>query len=211
VTLTDHHHFWVLAFNKYGWRYIERVQDRKHFFGATYEMPPWSPEQLKELVHRRNKTSRYTVSYTDLVLTRDDQSETYYEVVKTANGYFRLLQDFCEGNASVALDFWCRNLSFDGAETLQVNLFQRPSLNQVSGLTDDHLFALTALVQHAALTPREVADIINAKPGFCQMVLDYFQEAGIARRNIGTGRYHLTALYFRPVIERLTNSNFLWS
>lgn len=211
VTLTDHHHFWVLAFNKYGWRYIERVQDRKHFFGATYEMPTWSPDELKEMVDRRNETSSYSVSYTDLVLTGDERRESSYEVVKTANGYFRLLQDFCEGNASVALDFWCRNLSYDGGETLQVNLFKRPSLRDLSSeITDDHLFALTALVQHGSLTPREVGAIINVKSGFCQMALDYFAESGIAERNIGTGRYELTPLYFRPVIGRLTNSNFLW-
>ncbi len=211
VTLTDHHHFWVLSFNEYAWRYLDRVQDRKHFFGTTFEIPAWSPEELKELVDRRNEATDYEVSYTDLVFTHEQHREAYYEVVKTANGYFRLLQDFSEGNPRVALDMWLRNLSWDGSKTLQVSLFERPSLEAFEGLTDDHLFTLTALVQHGELRPREVAEIINARPGFCQMALDFFEEAGIATVARGSGRYRLTPYYFRPVIDRLTNSNFLWS
>ena len=211
VNLTDHLHFWLLTFNKYGWKYLQRVQERKHFFGSTIAMPAWSADELQLLIDRRNEMVSYNISFTDLVVTREDERQDYYEVVKTANGYFRLLQEFCEGNPRVAIDFWARNLSMDGDATLQVSLFRKPSLDDVSDLTDNHLFALTAIVQHGSLGPAEVADIINAEQGFCEMALNYFEEVDIATRSKGTGRFRLTPFYFRPVVDRLAKSNFLWS
>jgi len=110
----------------------------------------------------------------------------------------------------VALDYWVRNLTPDEDGTLKVSLFSRPSLEDLAGVTDNHLFALTAIVQHGALSSREVAGVINAESGFCEMALDYFHEMDVLRRSPGTGRYSLTPRYFRPVVEKLTSSNFLW-
>jgi hypothetical protein len=211
INLTDDRHFWVLTFNRYGWKYLQRVQGSKHFFGDDVEIGAWSAMELQDLIDRRNERIPLNISFTDLVVTRDEEQENYYEVVKTANGYFRLLQEFCQGNPRVAMDFWIRNLEPDGNGTLQVSLFGRPQLENVSNLTDEHLFALTAIVQHGALSPAEVAEIINAEKGFCQMALIHFEEVGIARRSRGGRRYRLTPFYFRPVVNRLTNSNFLWN
>ncbi|MFB6375882.1 MAG: hypothetical protein ABEN55_22830, partial [Bradymonadaceae bacterium] len=166
---------------------------------------------LKSLVDRRNESMAYKISYTDLVVMPDDQREAYFEVIKTARGYFRLLQDFCQGNPRVAMAYWLNNLSPDGQKTLQVRLFERPSLEALSELSDDHLFALTALVQHGALDSGEVAQVINAEPGFCQRALDYFSEEDIVHKHRGSRRYNLTPFYYRTVVNRLTSLNFLWS
>lgn len=211
VNLTDHRHYWVLTFNKYGWKYLRRVQERKHFFGHSVEIRQWSASEVQDLVDRRNEATSLRISYSDLVVSREDERASYYEVVRTANGYFRLLQEFSEGNPRVALDFWIRNLIPETGETLQVSLFRRPSLDELPELTDHHLFALTALVQHGALTPSETAEIINTDVGFCEMALDFFEDVEIAVRTGRAKRYRLSAYYYRPVISRLTNSNFLWS
>lgn len=211
VNLTDHRHYWVLTFNKYGWKYLRRVQERKHFFGHSLEIRKWSASEIQDLVDRRNEATSLKISYSDLVVSREDERASYYEVVRTANGYFRLLQEFSEGNPRVALDFWIRNLIPETSETLQVSLFRRPSLEDLAELTDHHLFALTALVQHGALTPSETAEIINTDVGFCEMALDFFEDVEIAIRTGRAKRYRLSAYYYRPVISRLTNSNFLWS
>ena len=210
VNLTDDRHYWLLTSNKFGWRYLQRVQEHQHFFGESLHIEPWSVEQIRSLIQRRNERTPYNISFTDLVLTRDEDRDDFYEVVQTANGYFRLLREFCQGNPRIALDFWRRNLIPQEDGTLRVSLFKQPSTAVLADLSDDHLFALTALAQHGALSAGEVAAIINADQGFCKMALNYFEELTLAERVPGTRRYRLTTFYFRPVIERLTKLNFLW-
>lgn len=211
VNLTDDHHYWVMAFNKFGWRYLERVQEQKHVFGNTVRLQPWSDEELQSLINRRNETVPYTISFQELVVSRSEELSDYYEVVQTANGYFRLLEEFCDGNPSVAMAYWLRNLSVsEDPEVLNVSLFRKPTTEAFSSLTDNHMFALTALAQHGALHPGEISEIINAEPGFCEMAMTHFEQIDMVERESPSGRYALTNLYFRPVVNHLTNSNFLW-
>jgi predicted transcriptional regulator len=91
-----------------------------------------------------------------------------------------------------------------------VSLFRKPTSEPLESLTDAHLFALTALAQHGALHPEEVADVINAEPGFCEMAMNHFEQVEIVEKVPPNGRYTLSSLYFRPVVNHLSNSNFLW-
>jgi GTPase SAR1 family protein len=211
VNLTDHQHYWLLTSNAFGWRYLQRVQEHKHFFGKSRRIEPWSVDEIRALIQRRNEQTPHKISFENLVVTHEENRDDYYEVVQTANGYFRLLREFCRGNPRIALDFWLRNVEPREDGTLQVKLFDKPSTDAIAELSDDHLFALTALAQHGALTAGEVAEIINAERGFCKMALNYFEELSVAERVPGTRRYRLTTYYFRPVIDRLTKLNFLWA
>ena len=75
VNLTDHHHFWVLTFNRYGWKYLQRVQESKHFFGRAIAMPEWSPSQLQSLVEQRNEMVDYEISFTEASRTEFEPAQ----------------------------------------------------------------------------------------------------------------------------------------
>lgn len=210
VNLTDDVHYWVLTFNKYAWNYINRVSPRKHYFGQVLDTRPWTEREIQELIQRRNALADRKVSFTDLVVTHDEGENDFYEIIKTANGYFRLLHEFSGGNPMVALEFWKRSIKADEDGTIQVSLFRRPSMRPVQQLSDEYLFALAAIAQHGALGAQELAEIINSDRAFCEMALNYFEERDIVELDASGQRAHISPLYFRQVVKQLAGSNFLW-
>lgn len=210
VNLTDDIHYWVLTFNKYAWNYINRVRPRKHYFGQILELRPWNEREIQELVQRRNALAGRNVSFTDLVVTHEEGDHDFYEIIKTANGYFRLLHEFSGGNPMVALRFWKRSVKADAAGHIQVSLFRKPTMHPIQQLSDEYLFALAAIAQHGALDAQEIADIINSDRAFCEMALNYFEEREIVELDPSGRRAYLSPLYFRQVVKKLSASNFLW-
>ncbi|MFW6057530.1 MAG: hypothetical protein ACOC9W_01630, partial [Persicimonas sp.] len=209
VNLTDEVHFWMLTFNEYSWNYINRVHPRQHYFGKVCEIQPWSEREIQELIQRRNALTGRKISFTDLVITHDDTENDFYEIIKTANGYFRLLHEYSRGNPAVALRFWRRSIGVDPDGTIHVSLFRKPPMGPIHQLEDQYLFVLAAIAQHGALGPDELAKITNSEHAFCEMALNYFVERGIVTP-YKNGRVELSPLYFRQIVKQLTASNFLW-
>ncbi|RAL23806.1 hypothetical protein DL240_06535 [Lujinxingia litoralis] len=209
VHISDDHHFWVLVFNRFAWSYLNRVRARKHYFGQVYEVGPWSEHEIQQLVRARDARIDLPISFTDLVIAHQS-GELTYEVIKTANGYFRLLHEFCQGNPRVALTFWLRSLRLDALGRLQVGLFSRPSAAVQQTLTDQYLFALAAIVQHGSLNAEQVARITNAERGFCETAINFLYESDILVVNQRQGRASLSTLYYRAVLRQLRDANFLY-
>ncbi|MBA2662600.1 MAG: AAA family ATPase [Bradymonadaceae bacterium] len=210
VNLCDSRHFWVLSFNSFAWSYLNRVRSRQHYFGSVIPVVSWSEAEIQQLINARDALIDLPISFDDLVVTHETDNHQY-EVVKTSNGYFRLLHEFCKGNPRVALTFWLRSLKHDRARNhLQVSLFHRPSQAVLVNVSRDYWFALAAIAQHGCLRADEIAEIIRLEPGFCEMILDYFIDNDIVSLDRRTQRVSLTPLYFRSVIKHLGDSNFLY-
>ena len=211
VSLTDQKHWWLLSFNKYAWDYINRVKTRSHHFGDKILMKPWTEEELQRLIEFRNARVEFSLDFTSLV-TRDlTENDEFLEVIKSAKGYFRYLHEYCGGNPRLGMLYWLRSLTLKGEDTLSVTLFRRPSTAEFDKFTDDHWFVLTALAQHGRLNPAEIGSVINSDPGFCTLAINYLEELGLVIVDPETMRAKLAPLYFRQVLRRLANNNFLYS
>lgn len=212
VNLTDEQHFWILTFNVFAWSYVNRVNPREHYFGRIVALRSWSEDEIQTLVERRNGHTGWATSFTDLVVAHDDAdgSDYFYEVVKTARGYFRYLHEFSDGNPRVAMVFWLRSVRTAADNVMSVSLFRRPGSEDLAEIGDNHWFVLTALAQHGELNPEEIAKIINVGAGFCHLALNFFEEKGIVEVDPETGRAALAPLYFRHVLRSLMNSNYLY-
>lgn len=214
VALTDHRHFWILTFNQYSWEYVNRVKSRFHQVGEIIRIMPWSESEMQRMIETRNARTEFSLNYTDLVVAEEEEmrEDAYYEVVKSAKGYFRYLHEFSGGNPRLAMVYWLRSLRPGDSESeLAVTLFRRPKTSEFFHLTDDHWFVLTALAQHDELDAREIASIINSEEGFCALAINFFFERGFIERSRTSHRARLAPLYFRQIMKRLTNSNYLYS
>jgi hypothetical protein len=211
VHLCDEKHFFVLSFNQFTWNYVNRIDPRQHYFGEVIRLEPFSENELEELIEKRTTQTGYTTSFADLVHGEADHEDFFLEVVRTANGYFRYLHEFCGGNPRVAILYWLRSLRRAGdTESVAVSLFRRPSTKGFSNYTDDHWFVLGALAQHGALDADEVAQVVNVSAGFCSLALSHFAEQDVVDIDPLSRRARLTPLYMRQVIKHLSNSNFLY-
>lgn len=214
VALTDDRHFWLLSANEFSWDYVNRVKSRFHQVGKVIGVQPWSESEIRQMIETRNARTSQSLTYADLVVAESEEGreDAFYEVVKSAKGYFRYLHEFSGGNPRIAMLYWLRSLRrTDDEDVLAVTLFNRPRKSVFSGMSDDHWFVLTALAQHDELNAREIADVINSDEGFCALALNFFWECGIVETNSSTNRWRLGPLYFRQVLKQLTNSNYLYS
>lgn len=209
VNRTDGKHFWILSFNTFAWSYLNRVRNRQHYFGEVIKIAPWSEAEVRRLIRSRDAIVDIPISFTDLVVTHENEDE-YYEVIKTSEGFFRLLHEFCDGNPRVALLFWLRSLKLDDKRQLQVSLFRRPPYGVLTTITDQYLFALAAVAQHGGLSAEEAATIIHADRGFCEMAMNFLHESDIITLDPRTDRARISTLYLRSVLKQLSDSNFLY-
>lgn len=209
VHLTSQHHFWVLSFTRFAWNYLNRVRARGHYFGKVISLGAWSEEEIKELIRDRDAMIDLDISFSELVVDQEG-IDTSYEVIRTSNGYFRLLHEYTHGNPEVALVYWLRSLHLDENRHLQVGLFNRPGLQKLQELQDPYLFTLAAIAQHGGLGPDEVAKVINSDRSQCETMMGYLEEAGVISPLGRTGRYRIRAEFLRPVIRQLSISNFLY-
>lgn len=225
VNLTDTYHIWVLSFNRFAWYYLARVRRREHYFGKILPIAPWSEAEVQDLVSRRNLMAGTQCSFSDLVVAHEPaEADAFsYEVIKSANGYFRLLHEFSQGNPRVAMTYWLRSLKpiervvEEGAEAgddaqedaLQVSLFRRPEQRVSQTLPDNYWFALTAIAQHGSLSATEMAGVINADLSFCETAINFFEETDVISVD-SRYRARLRPLYFRQVLKYMVDSNYLY-
>lgn len=213
VHLCDGHHFFVLAFARHAWKYIDRVESRGHCFGEVITLEPWSIEDLKTMIGRRNDASGYSVSFANLVAAHADDTtaEDSFDVIETARGYFGYLHQFSGGIPRVAIVYWLASLHpSDRDKVLEVDLFERPDKDLFSRFSDDHWLMLAALVQHGALSAFELAEILDRRPGLCERSLDYFAEHDLVTTDVDTGRARVRADYYVLILRRLRSSKFLF-
>ncbi len=213
VQLCDSRHFFVIAFARHAWRYIDRVADRGHCLGEVVELEAWDRESLQELIERRNAASGYSASFASLIAAHADTGDEReaFDVIETARGYFGYLHEFSGGIPHVAILYWLASLHPSARENvLDVDLFERPDTGLFATFSDDHWFILAALVQHGGLTVEQLAEIMDRSRGFCARTLDYFADNGVVELDGPRGRAVVSAHYWRPVLRRLAASKFVY-
>ncbi len=213
VHLCDHQHFFVLSFARHAWHYVNRIEERGHYFGEVLEIEAWSPEELQTLIERRNEASGYSVSFAKMVAAHagHERDDELFDVIETSRGYFRYLHEFSGGNPRVAMVYWLASVHPSARpDKLDVDLFDRPDTDVFDHFDDDHWFLLAALVQHGRLDATQLAEIVQVGLGFCSRALDYFAEHDVVDIDADTGLAALSAFYWRPVMRKLASSNYLY-
>ncbi|MEM9492388.1 MAG: hypothetical protein AAGC55_24795, partial [Myxococcota bacterium] len=152
------------------------------------------------------------INFTDLLVTRLEGVETQAQIIRTSQGYFRLLWDFTDGNPQVANHFWLRSLVPDSERRrVRVHLFAAPRIEELEKLPDDIAFVLAAVVEHKKITAGELVTVSNMTPEFCRFALRYCRECGYLRRNPETGRTQLATHWQQTIIRYLKRRHLLYS
>lgn len=206
--------FWVLAFNDAAWDYLSGIAGGVAYFRRVVSIPPWTDEALRRLILTRMRRAGYRPSFTDLLVTRIEGVETRAQIIRTAQGYFRLLWDFTDGNPRVATHFWLSSLVPDpdpDRRWVRVHLFAAPRMEALEALSDDMAFVLTAVVEHENITVDELIAISNLPADFCRFALSYCQEHGYLWQTLATGRIRLSTHWQQSIIRYLKRRHFLYS
>ena len=116
------------------------------------------------------------------LLVRTTGSHTgRFEIVKTARGFYRLLNEFSQGNPAVAMHYWLESLKMRRNRRVEVSLFSKPDDTALRDLDERQLFALTAIAQHDNLNADELARVVEIEPGLCRLDLAYLSDKGFLK------------------------------
>ena len=204
--------FWVLSFNDVSWDYLRNIAGGVPFLRRIVRIPPWTDEELRRMILTRMRRAKYRTNFTDLLVTRLEGMNSSTQIIRTSQGYFRLLWDFTNGNPRVASHFWlCSLVPDEKKRRVRVHLFASPRMQELEQLPDDMAFVLAALVEHENITPDELATVSNVSIEFAHFALQYGRERGYMWRNPETRRTQLSTRWQQPIIRYLKRRHLLYS
>lgn len=159
-------------------KFLDKTRALSTSFDVRIDIPPFNENEVRDLVQRRQRTTRLSLSFEDLLVKELDATVDSAHVVETENGYLRLLWTFAEGNPRTVLHFWLRSLVPDG-DGLKVQLHDAPSADDLEVIPTQERFFLQALVLHRSLTPAQMAQVSNLPLGRARAHVARAQEMGV--------------------------------
>ncbi|MBW2700123.1 MAG: hypothetical protein JRF33_04835 [Deltaproteobacteria bacterium] len=209
VNYTSEHVFWILSFNNFAWDFLNQSRSRAHYFRRLLKLPNWSTAELQDLVARRSMRAGMKLRF-DEVLLHDERGAEDFQLIESAEGYFRLLKESSCGNPRVATWLWLRSLRKENEDTLGVGLLRQPKLEASKAMENDLLFALAAVCQHENLSVDELRQVLNCSQDFAGFAVRYLSEGGFFEpKHTDPNRITLSAKYYPQVLRRLRSKHLL--
>ncbi|APD07837.1 hypothetical protein UJ101_02337 [Flavobacteriaceae bacterium UJ101] len=154
--------FWIGSISSYGLYYLDRVFSLSSNFNHVIHLKPISQQIITDLFFKRNEG--YEIIYlkpktpnTNLNnKLKNASSEEKQTILK--NYYLTKLHDFSNGNISRALLF----MKNSAIRLVDKNVYIKPFENtEIGDLSLDELFILEAVMQHGALSQKDIKDIFR--------------------------------------------------
>ncbi|HKO54152.1 MAG TPA: hypothetical protein VJV79_40870 [Polyangiaceae bacterium] len=153
------HTLWVFAIDAVVWPFLRRACDSRPLFEEIIHLPPWTDEQIGELLSLRSAEAELTPNFEDLLErlpASADEIDRQEAIAARSTGYFRMVWDYTRGNPAMALEVWRSSLSEDKSGVARVRSLAVPDSSELDGLPDSALFILRAVLQ---LEPATVSQI----------------------------------------------------
>jgi len=199
--------YWVCTCDGFAWIHLKAVRPEMAVFRGRQKLGPWSEKNIRALLQMRLSASGMQARYDDLVLDRMEGVSAEATLLRTEEGYSRLIWDYADGNPRVAINCWLRSVDPEGPDRVRVRLFRSLGTTELESAGESGLFVLAAIVNHVYLTLEETSRVTHYPPGLCRIQLDRFSELGALLRE--DGRYRVATPWQRPVIRLLRRRNLL--
>lgn len=168
---------WFIAIGKPAWHYLQRARGDRAAFDQVVELAPWEETQLATLVEQRTKAAGIVPSFERLVVPRQLQTSPVSDEERTKRDFYRILLDYSDGNAEVALYWWRASLyRRPPDDTVQVRLFPAPSAAQLDDLPSTFYFVLRTVVQLELAIEK---DVVTCTDLSAAEVADALRAAGV--------------------------------
>ncbi len=211
VNFTSDKVFWLLVFNTFAWAFINQSRKRIHYFRKLMFLPSWSQEEIQDLIVRRNTKSGFEVVFDEVLLDQDRSRSGDFEVIDSADGYFRLLWEASGGNPRVATHLWINSLTPTSNGKLKAGLFAEKTLEEQINMDREILFTLAAFCQHENLSVAELQEVLNTPLDFTAFAVRYLSEYNIIEpKHTDPKRNTLAPNFYAQVIKVLRKNHLIF-
>lgn len=170
----------IFAIEKASWRFVDRARGERLLFDLVTFMPRWSEVEIRELLKTRTSDDGdFALSFDGLALPRQWDNDELSAEERVRNGFYRILWDFSDGNATVALRFFRRSL-FRNTKTgkVVVRIFKIPSSKRLEQMPKPMLAVLRSIVQLEIASAEELSECTRLSINEVISTLRYFQSLG---------------------------------
>lgn len=200
---------WVVSVSEYAFQYLQSAHQVSKSFRSVVHLKPWSEDEVRGLILRRLAHSGAEITVEDFLAKGIDADEEDVHVVRSQEGYIRLLWDVTEGNPRVAQHFWMESIYLNEAGKLVVSLPKHPSAAGLAALHPAEVFLMRSIVEHRALTPEDASVTQNISLGDAEHWLARGLDAGWYDRDPETGAVGLRVHYWETVTRFLRRKHLL--
>jgi len=199
---------WLGAVDGATWQFVQRARMGRSIYDQRIALPPWTEEQLAELVTARCTALGIEPDYSHLVLpTRFDEGGTSDPAERNRVGFFRALWMAADGNPEVAVRLFADSLVVDEDGRVLVRLFTTQSTRE---LADLHL-NVRLVLRFVAMSENCSQEDLEAGLRLKHNIVEGALRLSLLRNYIEEhdGRYRLTWDWFRTITRWLAGQNLL--
>lgn len=209
VKAITHRLLWVVTADGYAVQLAQRMRAGQALADEVIELPPWTPEQIGELIDQRCEQASIAPDFDGLVVPRE-YFDTTYETEKDRNraAVYRMIATFSGGNPTVALQLWsdCLRLAeVDGRPV--VSLPSQRYDRELETATHEILLMLRVMAQTELISLDDIAGNLRLSTRDVTAGLYLAMSRGWVEKV--EDRYCLSWAWFRPVTRLLGRRNML--
>jgi hypothetical protein len=212
ITKTSKDIFWICSANIYAWDYLNKSMELSGYFGYVIQMQPFTDEELRELILKKNNISGYKIIYTASENNKSSKkfSKMNYEEQQLylRDQFFNDLNAFAKGNISLALSFWLLSTSNITEESIEITNFQPPDFSFITGLNADKVFIIYLLIMHDGLGFDHLNQVYKKPEDKLQLLVVMMLDDGIIIEK--NDRYEVNPLIYRHSINMLKAKNLIY-
>jgi len=212
VSATSEKIFWVIEVTTYTHHYLQKTIQINSYFKNHIRLNKISDEQMVSLIMRRHRVSGYNLNFKmnrpsrkDIKKMRKLDPDDRQAYLKEK--YFKRLNEFASSNISLALLYWLRSTAEVEGNTISIGMMGEMKFEFLSGMNEDGIFTLHALLLHDSLSVQEHALLFRQSEWQSKMTLMVLQDKGIVK--LTDDRYIINRLLYRQVVNVLRQKNII--
>jgi len=200
--------FHIVTLNKAAWQYLRRVRAKNLLLEQVVILPPWTEEQIAELIQLRTKAAGIEPDYGRFILPPlFDEAELKTMEERRRFGFYRILWTASDGNPEVALRLYVKSLAVLDDGKIIVKMPIPPNIEQLDAAETDLLLILRVIAQSGYATPADVHQCLGMSFDRVENTFRVMQWRGwIESVN---GYYRITWRWYRAVTRVLIRQNLL--
>ncbi|MFT7157374.1 MAG: hypothetical protein ACI8Q1_002393 [Parvicella sp.] len=212
ITSTRNRVFWMVTSTTYAAQFFEKTIQFSSYFSHHVVLKEMSPNQINNLVIKRNRISGFKVHFEEGEQHSNDKkylklnNEEKQEYLKTS--FFKVVNNFAKSNVSMALLCWLLSTKKVADNTVYISQFKSLDLSFLTQLPMDQIFVLHALIQHDGLESLQVSEVLSFPLQKVKVLLLAMEEDGIIVREKNVFMVH--TLVYRTVIQLLKSKNLIY-
>ncbi|MEN8145487.1 MAG: AAA family ATPase [Gemmatimonadota bacterium] len=228
MSRTDPVMMWVCTMCQPGWDFLERTSGFAAHLPEVRQLSEFGRKEVEELITVRHVLSGLPLRFEQpelinpLLRRRLRRARTEEErQASLRSDYFDRLTRVSGRHPVLAIFYWLRSTSFDEtADVLRVKPIKGLDFQRLSELEQTQRFALKALLEHTALSARELAELLRLPLAEGVRILESLVDWYLIARTQRNGEaativdpdatYRVRRLLVHPISEHLRASHILY-